>query len=236
MLSFLSTISDWAEIAGIIIPLIVILIYKPKGSESRPLVLYVLIAFLLNFMMTAIAKNHGFFSFLPASNHIYYNLHSFVKVIFFGWYLFSFRNLKSSNLIRITAIAFVLFYIVNFLFFEPITLFSTRTATIEGICLLIICSSFFISTIIDNSDTIWMNKPVFTLCAIINFYAALNFFVFLFFDYINVEKSVGDKYFSALLIAFSFSYFLLCIVLAVTIKKTSRALADTVINNTGLNE
>jgi hypothetical protein len=213
------------EIAAIIIPLIVILIYKPKGSESRPLVLYVLIAFFLNFMMTAIAKNQGYFSFLPSNNHIYYNLHSLTKVVFFGWYLFSFRDLKSSNLIKIAAIAFSLFFAINFLFFEPITLFSTRTASMEGICLLVFCSSFFISTITDNSDTIWMNKPVFILCASINFYAALNFFVFLFFDYINVEKSLGDEYFTALLIAFSFSYFLLCIVLAVSLKKISKPLS-----------
>lgn len=218
MLNLLKEISSWGEIAGIIIPLIIIIIYKPKGGKNRPLVLYVIIAFMLNLIIVAIAKNEGRYTFIPASNLLFYNIHSVVKVFFFGWYLSTFHSLRSSQLIKIIVPAFLLFAVINFIFWQPIDAFSERIANIETILLLIFCSSFFISTIIDNSDTIWMNKPVFMVCASINFYAALNFFVFLFFNYLNVEEEQKTYLLSILLIIFAFSYMILCVILAIAIK------------------
>jgi hypothetical protein len=219
MIRTLFKITDWAEIAGIIIPLLVVLIYKPKGRENRPLVIYIFVAFILNLIITAIAKYRKDFDFIPDSNHVYYNMHSLIKIVFWGWYLSAFDSLKSSTIIKTLTGVFIVFFFINFSFFEPLGFFSTRIASAEGIFLLLFCAIFFISTIIDNSDTIWMSKPVFTVCAAINMYAAINFFVFLFFDYINVEKFRFDTFFSILAIIFSCSYFFLCIVFARALKK-----------------
>lgn len=218
MLKILEEISTWGEIAGILIPLFIIIIYKPKDGENRPLVLYVITAFILNLIIVAIAKNEGRYSFIPASNLLFYNIHSVVKVFFFGWYLSAFHSLKSSRLIKILVPAFMLFAIINFIFWQPIDAFSVRIANIEAILLLLFCSSFFISTIIDNSDTIWMNRPVFMVCASINFYAALNFFVFLFFNHLNIENEQENNLLTILLIIFAFSYMILCVILAIAIK------------------
>ena len=179
MFEILQEISTWGELAGILIPLFIVLLYRPKGEINRPLVLYTTTAFILNLIIIIIAKNNGHYSFIPKSNHIYYNIHSIVKIVFFGWYLYLFKTLKSSLLIRLLIPLFLIFAILNFSFLQPIQVFSETIANTESILLLIFCSAFFISTILDNSDTIWMNKPVFMVCASINLYAALNFFVFL---------------------------------------------------------
>lgn len=220
MIKTLLEITSWAEIAGIIISLSFVIIYKPKNRETRPLVLYIYIAFVLNLMITAIAKFGNEFTIIPASNHICYNFHSLVRIIFFGWYLSFFKTLRSSIIIRILTCCFCIFFLLNFIFFQPISIFSTRIASVEGICLLLFCSIFFVSTIADNSDTIWMSKPVFFICASINFYAALNFFLLLFFDFFNFTKFNSDTFFASLIIIFSIAYFLLCIVLGIGIKKT----------------
>jgi hypothetical protein len=236
MVKILEEISTWGEIVGIIIPLIIIIIYKPKDGENRPLVLYVITAFMLNLIIVAIAKNEGRYSFIPASNLLFYNIHSVVKVFFFGWYLSAFRSLKSSRLIKVLIPAFILFAIINFTVWQPIDAFSVRIANIEAILLLLFCSSFFISTIIDNSDTIWMNRPVFMVCASINFYAALNFFVFLFFNHLNKESENENNLLTILLIIFVFSYMILCVILAIAIRGSRKKNISVSLNPLTLHE
>jgi hypothetical protein len=219
MFDVIYKLSSWFELAGIIIPLITILRFKPKGGETRPLVFYVIGAFFLNLCITIIAKLHGRFVFIPENNFLFYNIHSVVKVLFFGWYLYMFKILKSSLQIKVLLAGFLIFIVINFLFFQSLTEFSDRVANTESILLLIFCSSFFLSTITDNSDTIWMHKPVFIVCASINLYAALNFFVFLFFNYLNVEERQKAEFSRILMLIFSFSYLFLCIILSIVLKR-----------------
>ncbi len=221
MLDTLYEIASWTELS-ILIPLVIIFWLKPKGGNNRPLVIYVILAAITNVLIIAIVKHKGLLDFLPKSNHLFYNLHSIVKVLCWGLYLSAFKELKSSKLIRLSLLCFAFFIIVNFLFFEPITIISARLMNIENILLLVYCVAFFLSTILDNSDKIWMNETIFFVAAGINFYAAISFFVFLFFNYFNVYEKEKKEFLDIIILFFAYSYFILCCIIAWALLKDSK--------------
>ena len=47
---------DWSEVWALLIPLIIILVYKPKGNNLRWLILYVVTAFILNVFAVIIVE------------------------------------------------------------------------------------------------------------------------------------------------------------------------------------
>lgn len=221
-MSFNDFIFSWAELISILIPLLVIIVVRPKSRQSRPLVFYTIAAFLPNLLIVLISEENTFRQYLPKSNHVFYNIHSFLKVLCFGIYLLYFKQLKSTIIIKILLTLYCLFCLVNYIFLNSIFVISSWMPTIENILLLTFCTSFFLSTIVDNSDTLWIDEPLFYTCAVINFYAAINFFVFLFLNYFNVTDAAKFEFSVITLTIFAYTFILLGLGISWSIIKTEK--------------
>ncbi len=182
MEAVLKTIRDWTEVWGLLIPLFVIIIHKPRAREMKPVKLYVWIGLLLSLVATVMYVYYKQMPPFLKNNNILYNLHSLARVILLGSFIMQFRFGKS-NIPAKTLIAFYLvFIIINFSFWKSPLQFSHFHFVAESIVLLVLCIIFFLRAIRDESETDWIKHPAFLICAGISLYEAVNFFTFLFFD------------------------------------------------------
>lgn len=189
MEAVVKTIRDWSETWGLLIPLLVMLIYQPRAREMRSIRIYVWIGFLVSLAATVM---YVYYKQLPASlknNNVLYNLHSFVRVVFFSWFIMQYRFGKSNRVGRSLVASYLIFTSVNFIFWTTPLYFSQLHFVAESIVLLLLCIIFFFRAIRDESETDWIKHPAFLVCAGISLYEAVNFFTFLFYNLLIEYKS-----------------------------------------------
>jgi hypothetical protein len=225
-MKWLQFIREWSEVWALFIPLVIILIYRPKGNKTGWLITYVLVALFLNSASTVMAQFYGYMPSWLKNNNIVYNAHSIVRVFFFSIYIMSVRSYQSKPILKYLLILYVVFVIVNFSFFEPILFLSPNLFAAESIVLLIMCLSYFFRSMQDESETYWLRQPSFLVCSGICFYEVITFFVFLFFNTINYSTEYRDRHFSdILLLIYTISYVILCILLAIALYKNRKSLS-----------
>jgi len=219
MIEVLNTIWKWSEVWALLIPLIILLIFKPKGKSIRPLIIYVYVGFGLNLISTILYVYHYQMPVFLQNNNIYYNLHSIARVIFFSWFILSIRSQKSLFFYRILILAYGIFIVANFAFFENILFLSSHIHTIESITLIVLCSIFFLNTIWDNSDINWLSRSSFFVCAAIGLYEVIGLFIFLFF----YELAGKDKEFGQItMLIRKISLIILCLLLCLSFIQAAR--------------
>ena len=217
-MEIIKTIRNWSEVWALLIPLIIILRSKSGIPHMRPIVLYVWVALVLNTISTTMFV---YWRSLPSylqNNNIFYNLHTFLRVICFGFYIYTVRKHRYSFIYKILIIVYIFFVISDFIFFESILTFSTRVFSAESIVLLIFCLSFFVRSIQDDSEINWLKHPAFLICAGISFYEAVNFFIFLLFYPLSADLS----FISAMWTVHNFTFVLLCIMIALAIYSSNK--------------
>ena len=222
MNDFLNTIINWSEAWALLIPLTIILLYRPKGLGIQSLILYVTIAFVLNTIATIMVQ---FYFSMPAwlkNNNILYNIHSLIRVILFSWYLTKIRRYRFPLIQKILLGTYLVFVLVNFIFLESPLFISSRLFAAESIVLLSLCLLFFFRSMQDDSEVNWLKHPAFLVCTGICLYEATSFFIFLFF-YPLVEKNpeFGDLTMSI----HNVMYVILCIILALSLYKSEKSSA-----------
>jgi hypothetical protein len=210
----------WSEVWGILIPLAIIIRHRIKTTEMRPVILYVWIAAVLNIISITVAV---FYKDVPAwlpKNPILYNIHTVARVILFSWFIINTKLLKAFWLFKMVIPVYVLFVLFNFvvLLDSPFS-FNSKLPPAESIILLSLCISFFLYSIKDDSDTIWMEQPAFIVCTGVSLYEAISFFVFLFFDALSKDNY---EFGIVTMKIFSISYVALCILLAVALLRSHR--------------
>ncbi len=177
----LDTIINWSEVWSLVIPLLVVLVYRPKGPGVNWLISYLLIAFTLNTIATIMVE---YYFSMPAwlkNNNILYNLHSLSRVLLLGFYIMAARPSPFAPMLKTILIAYGVFVVFNFSFTESPFFISSRLFTAESIILLIFCFSFFFRSMQDESETNWLKHPAFLVCTGICLYEVTSFFIFLFF-------------------------------------------------------
>lgn len=213
-------LQDWSEVWALLIPLIIILIYKPKGNKTYWLVFYVIVALFLNLVSTIIAQ---FYSAMPhwlKNNNIFYNLHSISRVCFFSVYIIAVRPYKSPMLLKGLLFFYFIFVIINFIFFESPFFLSPNLFAAESIVLLILCLNYFFRSILDERETYWLKHSSFPVSIGICFYEVVTFFVFLFFNTISYSADPKDRAFArGLLFVYTISFIILCLLLALALYK-----------------
>jgi hypothetical protein len=219
MNTFLFNVLQWAEVWAIFIPLPIILRYKIKSKEMRPVILYVLVAIFLNTasqILTELYKAKLLVSmprFLQ-DNLTIYNLNTFIRVILLGWFIINTRLLKPNRIFKYILLIYIVLVVYNFISRQKPYDLSAILYVTESVLLLAFCVSFFLYSIKDESDIIWMEQTEFIICSGISLYEALNFFSFLFYDAIK-EKNEAFGYMTMKI--FSITYVILCILIAVAL-------------------
>jgi len=129
-MSTLQFLIIWSEVWAFLIPLAVIVFFNPTGKAVRLLIAYVIMGFLLNFCaIFTLVYPHLVPPFLKYNNNIFYNVHSFIMVLFLGLYILKTRTYKHINLLRGLIAVYVAFVLTNFTFFGHPLFYSIRTFT-----------------------------------------------------------------------------------------------------------
>ncbi len=224
-MEILQFLRDWSEVWALLIPLIVILIYKPKGHKLRWVILYVVIAFILNFLAIFTVE---YYYLVPSwmkskCNNIFYNLHSFIMVIFFSCYIISVRKYKYTVLLKILVVIYLAFVLINFTFWESPVVLSTSHYTAGSVVLLILCLFYFFSSILEESQTNWLKHPSFIICAAVCLYQAITFFIFLFIYPMNNKAFNKDISFALLMMRiYQVVFVVYCYLLALALYRSKK--------------
>ncbi len=219
MNNLINTIINWSEVWSLLMPLIIILLYKPTGHGVKSLILYVVLAFVLNTIATIMVEYYFSMPDWLKNNNILYNIHSFIRVVLFSWYIMTIRQYRFPPVLRILLVAYLVFVIINFTFLHSPFFISSHLFAAESIVLLVFCLSFFFRSMQDDSNVNWLKHPSFLVCTGISLYEVTSFFIFLFF-YPLFEKNpeFGDLTMSI----HNVMYIILCIMLAYTLYRYRR--------------
>ncbi|MBI5857040.1 MAG: hypothetical protein HZB42_05250 [Sphingobacteriales bacterium] len=212
----------WSEVWALLIPLTIFVRYKINHRSMRPVIIYVITGLILNLVAILISIYRLSLPDFLQNNNILYNLHSVLRVILLGWYINSLQLIRLSWLSKFILPVYLLFVVVNFIFWENPLFLSTRLLSAESIVLLILCLFFLISSMRDDSDTNWLKHPSFLICIGLCFYEAVNFFIFLFF-YPLLENNL--QFGMLTMKIFSVSYIIFCILLALSLYRSRKDLA-----------
>jgi len=219
MNGFLNTLINWSEVWSLIIPLTVIIIYRPKDAQVKPYIVYVFIALLLNTMATIMVEYYHSMPSNLKNNNILYNLHSITRMICFTWYFILISPRRQANLYKLMLSAYLALVIINFAFFESIFFLSSRLFVTESIALLVLCILFYLRSIRDESETNWVGHPSFLFITGISLFEAISFFIFLFFyPLAETNPEFGNATITMHLIAFT----VLCILIAIGLYRSVR--------------
>lgn len=180
-MNFFKLIWEWSEGWAMFIPLLAIMVYRPKGKYVNLIITYVVLAFLVNLFAQLVVQYYYWFpDKFSENNNIYYNLHVIVRVLILGCYIISVRPYKYHVLLKALLILFIAFTIINFSFFESPLLLSIRLFAAGNITLIICCVSYFLRSILEDSTVNWLKHPSFIVCTAVCLYEAVTFFIFLF--------------------------------------------------------
>jgi hypothetical protein len=183
MLKTLNEIFDWSEVWALFIPIIV-LFFRPKQPRYlRPVIVYLLIALLLNLTADIIQDFKAHFPEWIQSNNPLYNIHSLVRFACFSYFFrLSGKNFQNS-FDRLLGFISLLLIIFNFIliepFFNPEHLSGNLLAT-EAFVLLIYCMQYYLNRLKLEADEKTDRKD-FLVVTGLSIYVVINFFVFLFY-------------------------------------------------------
>ena len=243
-MDWLKEILDWSEVWATLMPLIVFFILRPNAQWIKPMVIY-LCALLAIFLLIDITWKHKtlgiedwtkrVFSFLfpgpkedDFNNIVFYNILSPIRLVFItGFFVAINKSYKKLQLA--IAVFFVAFVIINFCFFENInTDFSSRLFSIEAGIVLLYCLLFIYH--VNLSDEIVSITALSEFWAVTGFtlYASVNFFIFMFFQYLLVAAK--EKFAIDIWYVHNISYIVLNLFIAFAIFKAEKTNHDTRVN------
>ena len=202
LLNIFRTIFDWSEVWALFIPLIILLVYKPKRGWVTPVKWYLITVLFLNICIDFIwyVNKHEWFGVSNAkknewNNNIFYNLNSIARLLFFSWF-FSIQGLGLKKIARIIPVVFVcaviIFYIIKkdgFNYFDPayasIFYISSYLLATEAGLLLFYCLWYTNKILREDKPAFSSSNPPFWVVGGLTIYTSVNFFIFLFYDYLN---------------------------------------------------
>ena len=223
---------DWSEAWALLIPLTFYFIWKPKDVWVKPVIIYVIIAFILNLTADMIWKGYSFgltesinriFSFLyiPAykqvSNNLFYNIHSIIRLLLFTWFFYKLDPVFFKKLNLIIVPPFIVFTIINFYWFASIIVLpNSALFAVEAALLLFYCIVYFIRLNKEDQLTNPFSESSFKIVSGLTLYNAINFPIFIFYDYLIITN---DAYSTGVWNVHNITYIVLNILIALSFKK-----------------
>jgi hypothetical protein len=218
---FLNKINDWSEVWSLLLPLTILLIYRPHDPSTRYLRIYLYLAFILNLIATILYVFHKHMPPSLSNNNIFYNLHSLGRVVLFSLFMFTIHP-KLNWLYKPAFFTYLALVLINFTFFESPLFISSRHFAAEGIIMMLFCIVFILSAIQDDSNINWLKQPSFLVWTGIGLYEAITIFIFLFF----YPLYTTDREFGVLTMTIrkmTFVIFCILIAIALYISSTTRS-------------
>ncbi len=216
-------LNRWAEVWPLLLPPSVYLVYRVKEKSIPPLIIYAIITLPVSLLATAMSLYHYKMPDYLQNNNVLMNFQSFVRTVLFGWYILKLRQVKQYPFTKFIFYLYLALVPVNFIFFETPLFYSVRLFSGESIILLILCITFFLSSILDEEENITLGHPAFLVCTGISIYEAISFLSNLFL----YPLFYANPDFAVLTIKIStYSFILLCILISIAIYQSKKQIAD----------
>ena len=113
---FFLKILDWSEVWALLIPLTALLFRREQPATSKPIIVYIWVAFILNLAIDIIMELRTYYP--DWTNNPLYNIHSVVRFTCFSFYFIKLQPRSFTSFKKMLAIASVLFLVLNFSFYE----------------------------------------------------------------------------------------------------------------------
>ena len=177
-------ILSWSEIWAMLIPLTIMIIYRPGALYLRPVMIYVLIALVVNTAIVIIYyANKPYFPDFRYSNNFLYNTQSLARFVFFSWFFILLKQGSLEMVKKLMIVLFMLFVAVNFIFFEDyfdFGSFSGRLLSLEAAVLLLFCLQYYFAVLREDHHAD-RRPPSFWVVTGLSIYVVINFPIFLFY-------------------------------------------------------
>jgi hypothetical protein len=209
----LQLILDWSEVWALLIPLFVLVVRGKQPPLLKPVIVYLWLALLFNFIADIIGDFKRYFPASIQSNNPLYNVHSLVRFACFSYFFISLKQSSTNAIQKIIPFLSLLFVLINFSFFEnffnPMHL-SGDLLAVEAYLLLIYCMLYYLLRLKKDVEVISGGK-VFWVVTGLSIYVVINFFVFLFYlPMIKLNPMLAGKMWTIHNIA----YIIFCILIA----------------------
>jgi len=209
----LQLILDWSEVWALLIPLFVLVVRGKQPPLLKPVIVYLWLALLFNFIADVIGDFKRYFPAWLQSNNPLYNVHSLIRFACFSYFFISLKQSSTNAIQKIIPFLSLLFVLINFSFFEnffnPMHL-SGDLLAVEAYLLLIYCMMYYLLRLKKDVEVISGGK-VFYVVTGLSIYVVINFFVFLFYlPMIKLNPMLAGKMWTIHNIA----YIIFCILIA----------------------
>jgi hypothetical protein len=179
----LKIIIEWSEVWALLIPLLVLVLLNKPQPGMKPVIIYILVALLLNLFGDFIADFKKLIPALPQSNNPIYNFHSLFRFTCFSFFFNQAGKRFFPRIQNSILVIYILLFLVNFIFFEnflnPLHL-SGNLLSMESFLLLASCMLYYLGVLKNEVPVIAQNKDFWIVTGLSIFFV-INFFVFLFY-------------------------------------------------------
>jgi hypothetical protein len=183
----LNSILDWSEVWAPLIPLYIFIFKRPKDNFLGIIAGYLLTAICINAVIDVSWLYNSRMPLILKNNNFLYNINSLCRIIFFT---LLFRNpikIFPKKYFDIFLFAYLLFYFFYLRYDDNFFTLNSLLHSTESICLLVFSIIYFIRLI--NSDKILLAfDPYLLIVSGLSIYESVNFFVFLFYQYLSANS------------------------------------------------
>lgn len=192
MESIYRALLDWSEIWPLLISLTIYILLQQANKDLKQVSIYLYITLLLSIPAVLISNYRNLIPQELRNNNIFYNVIAFLKIILIGSYISNLRPMKQYRYAKPLLIIFVLFAPIHFIFLESPLHISQYFFAPVSIILLILCMTFFLTSIIDDDSGLDLSHPSFFICTGIAIFESVNFFIYLFiFELYRDDETVS---------------------------------------------
>lgn len=202
---YLQFLLDWSEVWALLLPVCILLIKRKQPAFLKPIIIYIWLALIINIIIDVIMVYKAYLPGWLQSNNPLYNIHSVVRFICFSLFFIKLRATSYVQLKKFLAVVFVIFFVINFIFFENFlnaASFSGNLLATESYLLLIYGMLYYLSELRHNSTALSDGADFWVVTGLC-IYVVINFFVFLFYGpMLNVNEKLAENMWNVHNIAF----------------------------------
>lgn len=200
----------WSEVWPLFIPLAIFIFFPVRNKKFRLLLVFLILSIIVSLVSTTSWLYGARISWLPKTNGLLYNVNSLLRTVFLGYFILSLKQVTQYRYTYYVFGFYGLYTLINFIFLEPPGNFSVHFVAAESIVLLILCLTYFLSSILDDNEEITVNNPAFMICTAIGLFESISFFINLFLFELSISNhKVGLATMKISQYSFILFYFLL---------------------------